>query len=582
MYSTSEEYKKQINEPRFHKIKGTVLPYGSKYEEDISSKLCGEISRYSQCTDNSESFGIGAVYQGELNFSLKKADLSGLYDAKVNLQFGLLLESGETEWIPLGIYYIKEAEKSGQTLKIKALDQMSELDIPTGLIKGQTYTFKTAMQTITEKTGVEFAQTFEEIEELSSLPLWQLFGTNTPATYRDILRSMAQLIGGFAYINRTGKIEFKRLDNTAPVTEIPAKRRHSLTLSEQKFEFGKLQYTSDNGTITTYTYIGNGATVYFENNGFIYSEGTLSQLEEIAENLKNVKYYSGTIEYSGNPALDIGDYVRVVGGDADGELMLIGSDNWIFRGVQTLIAPNTDSATGSSGGYYSGPAGADGKDGKNGKDGFSPTIEEYENTDNSYILKITDKNGSYNTPNLKSIPIMIFLDCDTKLTGNILECDFNVLSRETQNICFSGDLVLYSETLQNAEIQYFLDDTRLAFTPKISVNGYNTQHLNAFFSAELGEHNFKVTINTDIIEQVQGRIIGQNIILIEAKPTTADDYIYTIENDKVKLIFYKGAEKRIQIPSEIEGNPVTEIESTCFTNRDIKYAIIPDTVEKIY
>ena len=410
MYSTSEEYKRQINEPRFHKIKGTILTYGFAYEEDISSKLCGEISRYSQCTDNSESFGIGAVYQGELNFSLKKADLSSLYDARVNLQFGLLLESGETEWIPLGVYYIKEAEKSGQTLKIKALDQMSELDIPTGLIKGQTYTFKTAMQTITEKTGVEFAQTFEEIETLSSLPLWQLFGTNTPATYRDILRYMAQLIGGFAYINRVGKIEFKRLDNTTPVAEIPAKRRHSLVLSEREFEFGNLQYTADNGTITKYTYIGNGATVYFENNGFIYSEGTLNQLEEIAESLKNVKYYSGTIEYSGNPALDIGDYVRVVGGDANGELMLIGSDNWIFRGVQTLIAPNTDSSTGSSGGYYSGSAGADGKDGKNGKDGFSPTIEVSENTDTSYILKVTDKNGSFLTPNfLKNIIIDSFL-----------------------------------------------------------------------------------------------------------------------------------------------------------------------------
>ena len=141
---------------------------------------------------------------------------------------------------------------------------------------------------------------------------------------------------------------------------------------------------------------------------------------------------------------------------------------------------------------------------------------------------------------------------------------------------------MYSEEIQTAEIKYFLDGKELVFCPKISVNGYATQHLNAFFVAESGEHNFKVTINTDIIEQVQGRIIGQNIALIEAKPTTADNYIYTIENDKVRLIYYKGNEKRIQIPSEIEGKPVTEIEATCFTNRDIKYAIIPDTVEKIY
>ena len=40
--------------------------------------------------------------------------------------------------------------------------------------------------------------------------------------------------------------------------------------------------------------------------------------------------------------------------------------------------------------------------GLDGEDGFSPFIEVFENTDTSYVLKITDKNGSFNTPNLKA------------------------------------------------------------------------------------------------------------------------------------------------------------------------------------
>lgn len=36
-----------------------------------------------------------------------------------------------------------------------------------------------------------------------------------------------------------------------------------------------------------------------------------------------------------------------------------------------------------------------------GTDGFSPTVVEKTNTDNEYILIVTDKSGSYNTPNLK-------------------------------------------------------------------------------------------------------------------------------------------------------------------------------------
>lgn len=549
MYSTSDEYKNQINETRLHTIRGKVYPKNWTYDFDITGNLCGEISKYSQCTDNAESFGIGAVYQSELNFSLKTSlgFSADIYNAKVELQFGLVLESGETEWIPLGVYYIKDIEKSGKILKVKALDQMSELDIPTGLIKGQTYTFKTSMQKITENTGVEFAQTFEEIDSLVSIGLWQYYGFGEPATYRDILRSMAQLFGGFAYINRDGKIEFKRLDNTNPVAEIPAKRRHSLILSERPFEFGKLQYKSGNGTVTTYTYQGNGATVYFENSGFIYDEGTLNQLEEIAESLKNVNYYPGTIEYSGDPSLDIGDYIRITGGDSNNELMLIGSDNWIFRGVQTLISPNTDNGTSSGGGYSGGTSGSVSSGGSD---------MEYLKCDSSIGFG------------------------DTGLTA--VSIDFKVTSYSTFAE-LSGDIIFDSETKQNAEIKYFLDDSPEEFTVKQIVDGYTAVHLNHIFTAGKGEHNIKAEIKGLVYaEQVLAYLKGQDIKLVETKPTTADDYVYIIENDTVKLIFYKGTEKRIQIPSEIEGKPVTEIESTCFTYSDVKYAIIPETVKKIY
>jgi len=48
-----------------------------------------------------------------------------------------------------------------------------------------------------------------------------------------------------------------------------------------------------------------------------------------------------------------------------------------------------------------GKDGIQGEKGEPGKDGYSPTIEIKTNTDTEYILNITDKNGSYDTPNLK-------------------------------------------------------------------------------------------------------------------------------------------------------------------------------------
>lgn len=57
-----------------------------------------------------------------------------------------------------------------------------------------------------------------------------------------------------------------------------------------------------------------------------------------------------------------------------------------------------------------GERGEKGDTGEKGADGFSPTIEVSESTDNSYILKIIDKNGSFLTPNfLKNIIIDSFL-----------------------------------------------------------------------------------------------------------------------------------------------------------------------------
>ena len=48
-----------------------------------------------------------------------------------------------------------------------------------------------------------------------------------------------------------------------------------------------------------------------------------------------------------------------------------------------------------------GTDGAPGTDGNPGADGFSPTIVVKESSSDKYILTITDKNGSYDTPNLK-------------------------------------------------------------------------------------------------------------------------------------------------------------------------------------
>lgn len=83
----------------------------------------------------------------------------------------------------------------------------------------------------------------------------------------------------------------------------------------------------------------------------------------------------------------------------DGENGLSAYEIWLNCGNTGTEIDFLNSLKGEKG--DKGDAGERGADGSNGTDGFSPTITVAENTSNSYILTITDKNGSFDTPNLK-------------------------------------------------------------------------------------------------------------------------------------------------------------------------------------
>lgn len=83
----------------------------------------------------------------------------------------------------------------------------------------------------------------------------------------------------------------------------------------------------------------------------------------------------------------------------DGENGLSVYEIWLNQGNIGTEIDFLNSLKGEKG--DKGDTGEHGADGSNGVDGLSPTISIAENTSSSYILTITDVNGSFNTPNLK-------------------------------------------------------------------------------------------------------------------------------------------------------------------------------------
>ena len=105
---------------------------------------------------------------------------------------------------------------------------------------GKLYNFCKFIET---ETGAEFGMTEEDCDAMTNgnviiAPYFQ----NDMTTYRDLLSCLAQMVGGFAYADRSGKWRLKSFDNTSVLT-VPKNRRFSGTkISDFQTRFDCLAY----------------------------------------------------------------------------------------------------------------------------------------------------------------------------------------------------------------------------------------------------------------------------------------------------------------------------------------------------
>lgn len=89
-----------------------------------------------------------------------------------------------------------------------------------------------------------------------------------------------------------------------------------------------------------------------------------------------------------------------------------------------------------------------GQDGKDGKDGFSPYITVHKDTKTEYILKVTNKDGSYLTPNLYP-NIEGLQDIAALVAGKVDEdlLEYPVIDPNALSSAQRGESYIYTRTL---------------------------------------------------------------------------------------------------------------------------------------
>lgn len=323
MYPVSDAFMQAIkSNTRKYYWTGTITTSDKKIYEfgnkDIV-KGSGYISR--QCCGNSE-IELGSVYAAELGISLFcDIDRYTLDGAEIKLWFHLLLGDGSTESIPMGVFYVAEANRRIKTLELKAYDGMLNLDkaFNKGLSSAAPYEF---LSLLSKACHVELAQTKEEIEVLpNGTELLGIYQDNDIESWRDFLYYLAQMLGCFAVIDRYGKLCLTSYRST-PVMAIDIRHRFSSSFSD--FVTRYTAVSSTNKKTETAEYYAkdpdDGLTMNLGVNPLLQfglEETRKRIINTILDVVSTVEYVPFDSETIGNPALDLGDVLRFTGGHAD-------------------------------------------------------------------------------------------------------------------------------------------------------------------------------------------------------------------------------------------------------------------------
>ena len=322
MYPVSKEYQKAISESSrsFFWTGMITTKAGKKYtfgNKDIV-KGSGYISR--QCSGSSE-IELGSVYAAELGISLfSDIDRYSLEDASITVSFHLKVGDAYEE-VPMGIFYIAEANRKIKTLELKAYDAMLNLDknFNKGLSSAFPYDF---LSLLSKACHVELAQTKEEIEALTNgAELLGIYQENDIETWRDFLYYLAQALGCFSTIDREGKlrlIPYGINDNKT----VDSRHRFSSTFSDFVTRYTAVSSTNKKTDIAEYYSVkpDDGLTMNLGVNPLLQF-GLEEKRKRIINNILSaitvVNYVPFDSDTIGDPALDLGDVIKFTGGHAD-------------------------------------------------------------------------------------------------------------------------------------------------------------------------------------------------------------------------------------------------------------------------
>ena len=363
MFDVTDTYKTLIKQPtRYVGISGAVkLRSGTVVQFTDKNIVPGSLSITDRLNRRGD-FRPGGVYSSGLSigFTGLFARTNDLDGAVIRLNYLIYpnaeMKASEAQAVPLGRFYVDGStiKRSGSTVRLKADDGLMLFDVPATERSGSLYELVTGA---CAAAGVGFAMSQEEFQALPNATLSAAINTARIQNERDLLMYVGMITGSFARITRSAlALEFVPLtcekdDSThmiIPVREIAGNIRFSTDFSDDTTRIAKI-FMRRNGTAlySSYTVTAGGseklATLELDENPLL-SALTDDEVKTALNNLLSQLYLCLNrvfdAEFTGDPALEVGDYVRLRGGEIDTDrgyaTGMITSQTWTYHGTHRI------------------------------------------------------------------------------------------------------------------------------------------------------------------------------------------------------------------------------------------------------
>lgn len=354
MYEVSEAFHAALGRPTLRtRVSGTLtLNDSTTVVLSDASILDGSLTVSNQCSEGSE-IKLGGVYVGQLDLTLLKPSFarSLLRSATISLIGGLLTDDG-WEDVPLGAWTVGSATWSRTGVAITAYDAMSKLDADCSASAAEAEPYDLLAQACTA-CGVTLSDSRDRIRSLpNGAGIYNLASDNDIDSWRDWVSWVAQLLGGFATIDRSGGLHIGVYGTSSTLTVPAVLRASNGTVEDFETRYTGMNVTWQADSTTKYYHVtpDTGLTYDLGTNPWLQGSASArdTHMTELVTAFARVASTPMSVTIPGIPFLDLGDLLTLPDGIGQGVRSNVMGMSWTpHRGV-TLTAYGSDPSLASA------------------------------------------------------------------------------------------------------------------------------------------------------------------------------------------------------------------------------------------